>query len=229
MCVDVLEGKGKTGRLDHRGRHYADTRVGIGVILDLGIHALAPLMSLESRIGRLRRESLVRLRTAICGRFLRSVQRRYKVPSPFVPETYAELLLQTTTGVRVLISLGKYLPKGENQRRLLLVGSEGVAILDMSSCTLSLGLRDQCPATILKSPKLKDSKYVAVLRCCLEYLQGRSPFKFDEFDICLRANELALHAYARSRCRGRARKKYATGSPPGAVFGNARELSAGDS
>jgi predicted dehydrogenase len=49
VYVDVLEGEGFTGRFEHRGRQFADSSSGIGVILDLAIHALAGVYKISDK------------------------------------------------------------------------------------------------------------------------------------------------------------------------------------
>ena len=175
-------------------------------------------MALETLIGRLGPSSPSQVRTAVCSEFLSFARRRYQVPTYFVPETYAELRFLTSLGTPVFVCLGKYVLPGVNQRRLLIVGDEGYAILDLSSCTLSIGLRDTYAKPVLISPKLRESKYVAVLRSCLDHLKGQSPFKFDSTDICLRANELALCAFSLSRAEASRRTTYRQSATPREIF-----------
>lgn len=218
LMADVLEGGGATGRFQHRGRQFADSTEGIGVLLDLALHALAPIFALEELVGVVPPEREVAASTAVCDAFVRFADIRYRVPPQRVPETYAELAFRTSTGVQVLVAAGKYVLPNQNQRRLILIGDEGVAILDFSSCKLSLALRDQCPIPLLHAPKQTETKYVAVLKACLAQLTGDSPYCFDPADIALRANVLASNLYLREMLNARARPLYCWGALPGSIF-----------
>lgn len=218
VYVDVLEGEGDTGRFEHRGRQFADMRVGIGVILDLAIHALAPLIALDGRLGTLPTTSNFVVKTGVCDTFLRFAGSTYRVPPEFVPETYAELAFTTSSGIPVFMAVGKYVLQNANQRRIVIVGDEGTALLDMSTCTLSLAVHDECPSILLSSPKRRDSKYRAVLRASLLKLQGVSPYNFDPSEVALHANELALRFYACAREESSTRRHYLPGASPGTIL-----------
>lgn len=218
VYVDLLEGEGLTGRFEHRGRQYADSRVGIGVILDLAIHALAPVVALDGLLGSLPRASSVSLSTAVCETFLRFAGSSYKVPPQFVPETYAEMSFTTSVGIPVMVAVGKYVLRNENQRRLLIVGDEGEALLDMSNCTLSIARTDRCPVPLLRCPKRADTRYLAVFRACLSALEGKTPYNFCPSEVALRSNEFTSELHSRACEQGRGRREYPSGAAPGAIL-----------
>ena len=218
VYVDLLEGEGLTGRFEHRGRQFADSRVGIGVILDLAIHALAPVVALDGLLGSLPRASSVSLTTAVCETFLRFAGSSYKIPLQFVPETYAEMSFTTSVGIPVILAVGKYVLRNENQRRLLIIGDEGEALLDMSNCTLSIARTDRCPVTLLRSPKRGDTKYLAVFRACLLALEGKTPYNFPASEIALRSNEFTSELHSRACEQGQNRRKYPSGAAPGTIL-----------
>ena len=218
VFIDILEGEGATGRFEHRGLQFADTRVGIGVILDLAIHAFAPLLALEDTLGRIPSASEISIGTSVCSSFLSFAKSTYGVPPEFVPETYAELAFTTSMGVPVVICVGKYVLPNINQRRMLIIGDEGEALLDLSSCSLSLGYRDQCPTTLLSSPKRPESKYRAVIKACLKILNGMSPYSFNPSNVAIRCNEVALSLYSRACDETAARNQYPQGAVPGTIL-----------
>ncbi len=218
VFADVLEGEGATGRFEHRGLQFADSRVGIGVILDLAIHALAPLYALEGSLGRIPPASGLAVGTAVCDSFVRYAESTYGVPVQFVPETYAELAFTTSTGVLIVLCVGKYVLPNANQRRVLIVGDEGEALLDLSTCTLSLAPRDHCPSPILSSPKKPQSKYRAVLRACFLTLRGASPYTFSPSDVAIRSNDLCLSLYSRASEDASVRQRYNQGALPGTIL-----------
>jgi len=218
VYCDILEGEGETGRVDHRGRHFADSRAGIGMILDLGIHALAILTALRSRIGQFAADAVHSARAAQARQLVDHAARKFKVPSAYVPESYAETTLYSDRGVLAAVAVGKYILSDRNQRRLILVGDEGMGFLDMSSCAFSLAVGDGSLETICRSPKDASSKYVAVLRACLAILDNRSPFLFDPTESALRSNELCLRVLDLARIHGFASTGFETGSRPRDVF-----------
>lgn len=218
VYVDLLEGEGLTGRFEHRGRQFADTRVGIGVILDLAIHALAPVAALEGLLGSLPPASSVSLATAVCDTFVRFASSAYSVPAQCVPETYAELALTTSLGIPLVTTVGKYVIRNENQRRLLIVGDEGEALLDMSDCTLSIARRGKGHTMLLRAPKRSETKYLAVFRACLLALAGGAPYNFDASEVAVRSNEFTLELYSRACEQGLDRSQYPSGAAPGTIL-----------
>jgi len=218
VYVDVLEGDGETGSFHHRGRQFADNRSGIGVLLDLAIHAIAPVIALESNFGLLPPSGEVLLDTAVCSEFVKFAEQKYGVPSRFVPETYAELAFSTSTGVLAVVAVGKYVLSSSNQRRLFIVGDEGEAFLDMSSCTLRVAAGDGDSKAFLFSPKEAESKYRAVFRASLAQLNGDSPFTFDARDVALKANEWIFDLHSRATEDSSSRRLYRAGSSPGIIL-----------
>jgi predicted dehydrogenase len=219
MLTDVLEGQGERGRFEHRGVQYADSRVGIGVILDMALHSLGPLYALESVTGVLPPASEVAVRTAVCDRFVRHAAAAHDVPPRFVPETYAELELSTAAGVPVLVCVGKYVLPQAIQRRLVIVGDEGEALLDLTTCTLSIGTRERTPRPVLSLPCAGALGYRAALLACLGMLAGDTLYGFDPAEAALRANELCLDLHQRAIEQAADRPSYSEGALPGAILG----------
>ena len=192
VYCDILEGEGLTGTFHHRGYDFFDRRNGGGIIMDLAIHSLAPLIALEDFIGSVPNKETISIRGAYCDNYLEHAEGHHKIPLEFIAESFAEIRFTTHTHVPVTIMLGKYVLPNTNQRRLIIIGDEGEALLDMSSCTLSIGLRDQCPTEILRTPKNSESKYVPVLRGLLAIFGSASPYNFDSNKVALRGQELTL-------------------------------------
>lgn len=218
VLLDILEGEGTTGQFEHRGRQFADSRRGAGVILDLALHALAPLMALNEWLGCIPTDVNPAVEAAVCGQYLRFARNTYGVPAQYVPETYAELSFATTKGVSISVAVGKYVPPGRNQRRLIVIADEGEAILDLTSCELSVGFGDELPSPLLKSPKDAGSKYRAVIRACLAQLGGNSPYRFSSNEISLRSNEVALNISIQAHRRNAVRKVYEANTRPGEIL-----------
>ena len=192
VYCDILEGEGLTGTFHHRGYDFFDRRNGGGIIMDLAIHSLAPLIALEDFIGNIPEKEMISARGAYCDIYLNHAKDYHKIPLKFIAESFAEIHFTTNAQVPVTIMLGKYVLPNANQRRLIIIGDEGEALLDMSSCTLIIGLRDQCPIEILRTPKNPESKYAPVLRSLLDIFGGTSPYRFESNKVALRGQELAL-------------------------------------
>ena len=221
IYVDLLEGEGAIGTLKHRGIALTDIKKGGGMIQDLGIHALVPLFALEDYIGTIDptfRKAIVR--SARCLQYLREMKKKFNLPETRIAETYAELEFKTSIGIPVFAALGKYLPKNANQRRIIIIGSEGRLYLDLSSCTLYLSQRENPETAMLTCPKKSATKYYPVLRAALEMLAGNTPFTFDSTKVILNTQQFILNAVAKSQTHA-AHGGYFTyrqGAAPHAIF-----------
>lgn len=194
VYADVLEGEGSTGRVEHRGSHVTDLKKGGGMIQDLTSHAVIALFALEDYIGAIDTTfSAGKVLVAHCREYKNWAQEKLQLPEERIGETYAEMEFVTSTGVPVRAAVGKYILKQKNQRRIVIVGDEGQALLDMSSCTLSLSDGDKVPQKILEIPKSPESKYYPVVRTCLEIIAGTSPYTFDATKAAYDAQKLILN------------------------------------
>ena len=219
VYCDILEGHGETGRFDHRGAQYADARRGGGIILDLGVHALAPLLALEGIVGEIPARADLEVRSATAESYQRFARASCAVPEEHIPETYSEIRLETTYGVPVVISIGKYVLPNRNQRRLVIVGDTGIAVLDLSSCSLAIGQGESTPVVRLTSPKRPESRYVPVLRTSIACLSGVTPYTFDATEVAVRSQELALEArIASARYSRGSRPVYMDSALPGTIL-----------
>lgn len=200
ITVDVLEGEGLVGRVDHRGAHLISRAHGGGMIHDLGIHAIAPLIPLEEYIGELLPDTL-RVQTAHSKEYVEMAEELFGIPRTEVAESYAEISLTTTQGIPVHIRVGKYVCHNENRRALTLTGTDGSLILDLSNPALTLREEGVHKRTLYTLPKTEE-KYYAVLRASLLELNGESPYSFSISRASLRAQALVLHAVALTEDRG---------------------------
>lgn len=199
VLVDILEGKEKVGRLDHRGDALSDASKGGGMIQDLGIHAVSPLFALEDYIGKID-ESFKQgvVRTAKCQEYIQSIKSKYHLSNSKIAESYAEIKFSTSDNVPVVIAVGKYFPGNKNQRRIIIIGTKGKIYLDLSSCTLYLSRGEETEKPIMQQPKKTASKYYPVLLAALNMIEGKSPFAFNATDTALRAQQFILNAIKKS-------------------------------
>lgn len=200
VAIDVLEGEGLVGRLDHRGVHLIAREKGGGMIHDLGIHAIAPLIPLEDLIGELL-PSTMQVRTAHSAEYVEMAKNLFGLSPYEIGESYADITLKTTKDVPVRIRVGKYVCHNENRRSLTLVGSQGSLTLDLSHPHITLSQRGEENRGMYAFPKT-DEKYYSVLRTSLLELQGESPYSFRVSRSALKAQALVLHAVAMTQDRG---------------------------
>lgn len=200
IYVDLLEGEGPTGVLEHRGSALTDTQKGGGMIQDLGTHALVALFALQDYIGTIDPSfQKGAVRVARCQEYVYSMKKLFSLPEERIAESYAELEFKTSRDVPVFAAVGKYLPANANQRRIIITGSEGRIYLNLSSCTLYGGRGENPEVTMLACPKKADTKYYPVLRAALGVMDHKSPFVFDANKIALDTQQFVLHAAEKSR------------------------------
>ncbi len=194
VLVDLFEGEGQTGRLNHRGASLCDLRKGGGMIQDLGIHAVSPLFALEDYLGNID-ESFKKgkVRIAKCKEYIQMVKRKFGLPNNYIGETYAEIEFSTSKSVPIKVSVGKYVLNNKNQRKMVIIGSKGKAFLDLSSCSLFLSTNNRPEIKIIEIPQKPSSKYYPVIRAGLEVLEGHSPFSFNVRETALRAQLFILN------------------------------------
>src|SRR3989338_9244424 len=159
VVSDVLEGEGSYGTVAHRNLSLVDTRLGGGMIQDLGLHALTPLMGLEHSIGTIDVSNLQGIRVAYCEEYKAAAKER-GVPEEYVGESYAELDLCTGKNVPVRVRLGKYVENGQNQRRIIIVGTRGTVLYDMTNNVLAFQRGDKTDGV---TPLLESDKTVKVV------------------------------------------------------------------
>lgn len=199
VYADVLEGEGNTGRVDHRGISLVDIRKGGGMIHDLASHTLCPVVALEGYVGKLDSYLLGKsLRIARCKEYVDWAKEKFDLTLENIGETYATLESITSKGVPFNAAMGKYVLNQRNQRRVVIVGDEGQAMLDMSRCVLNVSQGDDNFQMMLESPKLADSKYYPVIRTCLEILSGNTPYTFNATEVCLKTQDLVLNLAERA-------------------------------
>jgi len=167
------------------------------MIQDLGLHALTPLMGLEHSIGTIDVSNLQGIRVAYCEEYKAAAKER-GVPEEYVGESYAELDLCTGKNVPVRVRLGKYVENGQNQRRIIIVGTRGTVLYDMTNNVLAFQRGDKTDGVtpLLESDKTGKvvPKYLAVLRAGMEFLEGRNPFTFNPMSVAYEAQGIVLRA-----------------------------------
>ena len=219
VLVDLLEGEGMTGRLDHRGPHLSDLRQGGGMIQDLGLHAISPLLVLEDYLGQID-DSFEKgeVRIARCREYLQMARKKFKIPEKYIGETYAEFSFTTAKKIPIRIAVGKYTPDNKNQRRIIIEGSRSRVHLDLNSCTLFLLTEKKSEIKTLEIPKAPEFKYYPVLRATLEALVGRNPFYFDATSAALKAQSFILNVLKKAYSKKDKIPLYPAGALPQNIF-----------
>ncbi len=224
VTVDILEGDELYGTLDHRGPHLIDVSKGGGMIPDLAIHTIAPVMALEEYLGRVKVEEAV-VRTARCDEYITMAKTKHDLPIELIGETCAEMDLETDAGVPVHLSMGKYIGKGNN-RRMVVEGQLGTLYLNLTDCSLTLKLPNESPKPIIKLPS--EYRYDAVIRAGLGLVSGDNssvglasggnPFYLDPNQIALRAQRFVLDTVKGIDYGPKGMVTYKQGVSPGMVF-----------
>lgn len=217
--VEVLEGEGAVGSLEHRGAHLSSVAAGGGMILDLGIHAVAPLFALQSFLGKLPTDfKSEEVKVARCREHLALAREKFALPDANIAETYAEISATTDRGIPVKIAVGKYVLPNQNRRQITIWGASGILKMDLSDCSLSLIDSKGKKETLGSIPKKPASKYYPVMRAGLEIIAGENPFTFSANEAALAAQTWALAAREVGQKQLSASPLYAQGSDPATIF-----------
>jgi len=188
--VNILEGSKMFGHLNHRGQHLIDLQQGGGMIQDLAIHALAPLMAVENLIGQIQNADCVRI--ARCQQYLKMVATRFNLPLKQVGETYAEMRFTTTTNVPVVVLVGKYV-LGKDQRNITMVGEFGTMHCNLTnlSVTIILGEEIFSPLTFALQ-RLPLVHYTTIKEAINELLGQNQILEYSATAVNLRCQSLVL-------------------------------------
>ena len=188
---NILEGSAEFGRLDHRGSHLIDSQEGGGMIQDLGLHAIAPLLTLESYLGQVTDSNFYgTVRIARCQEYLDMVRSHFQVPKERIGETYAEIRFTTQVGIPIMVLVGKYVLE-RNERNIVVVGDHGILNFDMSHMTASLFKNYASTQHILRLQNLPSVQYPTI-KYAINELSGESVLTFDVSANNLRAQGFIL-------------------------------------
>ena len=202
--VEVLEGKGETGTLEGRGIDTIDTKFGGGMIQDMAINAIAPLLALKKTIGSFSRDNGFSVHTAYCREYLSMTKRRFALPAQRAGETYVEVAFKTNKKINILIRFGKYVFGDRNRRGILISGSKGEAYLDMNDCRLYINGR----------PVLGiDKSYYPVIRAAIAETSNESLFNFNAAKVAVEAQDLVFDIQ-KLASRNKEKTYYNSGASP---------------
>lgn len=174
--TEVLEGEGSTGTVLHRTHDLSIAQNGGGMIQDLGIHALSPLMPILRKIKKY--PHVEKIRTSVCEEhFQYFIGKGYRPED--IAETYARALLMAED-IPINLVVGKYVlggpEKGRNQRRLCIIGSKGRIDFDMSNCEMAVYTGDKInPEFVVGVERRSLPRYYPVLRQAIYELYEFSP------------------------------------------------------
>lgn len=186
--VDLLEGEGDTGTLQHRGVSLVDIRAGGGMIQDLGIHALAPIYAISGYLGSLKyTPDHKSLNIAKCVDCVTMAKEKFNLPDSSVGETYASFTLSSKTGVPVTVRLGKYVFGDRNQRGISIQGKKSKLYLDLNNPKLFI---NDIPALEVTKDQFK---YYPVIRAMIDYFETKPLFTFPVNKASAKAQEAVLN------------------------------------
>lgn len=198
--IALLEGDGLVGELFHRGPHLSSRINGGGMLQDLGLHALSPIIALESYLSSIIEESVI-IQIARCEEHMNFAKNKWHLGVEDIGETYARVNMIHENNTPLDMIIGKY--NLNNTRYIKIIGEYGSINLDMNECVLSINSSDKKIPNLI-SPKDELSKYYPVLRSGIEELQGKKPYKFSISDVALKTQKLILELQQKtdlSSCR----------------------------
>src|SRR3989338_8525208 len=215
VVSEILEGEGSYGTVEHRNLSIVDKSLGGGMIQDLGHHALTPLIGLEAHLGLIAKDSIKDVRVAFCNEYMEFAQKH--LPKSNIGESYAEIDIETDMGVPVRLAMGKYIEEGQNQRKVLIAGTRGSVLYDMTNNLLSFQHGDDNSKVkpLVEADKKNVPKYLAVLRAGIERINGKNPFYFDPVSVAFRAQDIVLSTL---KINPRQVKEYGRGSLHDTIF-----------
>ncbi|MEM3091821.1 MAG: Gfo/Idh/MocA family oxidoreductase [Candidatus Pacearchaeota archaeon] len=199
LKIKILESRGDSGRLDHRGAHVFDIRRGGGMIQDMGIHSFIPLFVLNNYLGEIDKSfSEGELKIARAKEFYDLAKEKYNLPEEFIGETYAEINFITKKNVPVSIIVGKYSADTATQKNLIIKGTKGKVDLNMHDNFIHIYQGYRIIDRIeLVNPKR--SRYYPVIKTGLEYFKGKNPYSIDLFSTQINSQEFSLNILEKSR------------------------------
>ncbi len=216
--LKILEGYGEQGTLDHRGAHLYDSRLGGGMIQDLGLHALITLFMLRDYLGRLDFKKEPKIRLAQSQEYLNEASKTHNIPEHYVAESYAEIETSTSIDIPVKITVGKYVQDNPDQKKLVIRGSKGEFYLDLVENAVTLYSEDKSQeGKIMELVNKKKDRYYPVIRSGIEILNNSSPFGVDTNEILLEVQKVVLSIIGNSH-KLNAIKIYESGKPYYEIF-----------
>lgn len=185
--VDILEGEGLTGSLEHRGPSLIDIRAGGGMIQDLGVHALAPIYAIGPSLGGLVSAPILEsIKIAISNEYANMAEQRFGLKKGHIAESYAQFVIESRTGIPVSVRVGKYIMSGSNQRGITIKGSKRDVFMDLNTCVLYIG-----SDPVLKILKDKE-KYYPVIRAAIDFFDKKPLYNFDQNKTASKSQETVL-------------------------------------
>jgi len=217
--IELLEGEGRVGRLDHRGAHLSSIKSGGGMVLDLGIHAIVASFALEDQLGKIDTSfSHGIVRVARCNEHVEAAVNILKLDEEDIAETYAEMQFITSKNIPVRVAVGKYILPNQNRRHITIYGEKGKLVMDLSDCFVEWEDQDGARKKLFSIPKQPDSKYYPVLRAALELIAGNSLFNFSPNNAALGAQTLMLNIRDRAYTDQSIPMTFNAGADPKSIF-----------
>lgn len=191
VSVKILESYGEQGTLENRGSHLIDTKLGGGMIQDLGLHAIAPLFMLKEYLGEIGLKDNIKIRIAQNKNYINHSVKSYNISEEYIGESYAEIEFLTSKNIPVEIIIGKYVSEAPDQKRLVIKGTKGEFYLDLfeNSAYVYAGSNK---GKIIDLVNKKQERYYPIIQSGLDILKNKSPFKKETNNILLDTQKFIL-------------------------------------
>ena len=162
------------------------------MIQDLGLHAIAPLLTLESYLGQVVDSNFDgTVRIARCQEYLDMVGSHFQIPKERIGETYAEIQFTTQIGIPITVLVGKYV-LGRNERNIVVVGDHGILNFDMTRMTASVITNYASTQHLLRLQSLPPVQYPTI-KDAVNELMDNSVLTFNVSANNLRTQEFILN------------------------------------
>ena len=196
--VEILEGKGIAGKIDHRGEHLFNKKTG-GMIQDLGLHAIMVYFGLEDYLGSVDLSfNQGNVRIAQCAEYINLAGKLHKLLEEEVAETYAEIDFKTSKNVPVEIVVGKYIEDRYDQKKATITGTKGKILMDFHENILYIYEKGQLKDRVELINTMKE-RYYPVIRSALEFFKGQDVFNKNILEITFNSQEFTLNILQKAR------------------------------
>lgn len=199
--ISILESEGDSGKLEHRGDHVVDIRKGGGMLQDMGIHSLVPILLLEDYIGKIEQPiypSAISGR-GVCEEFYNFAREKYQIPKEFIGETYAKMTFITNKKIPIDISIGKYIKNSPTKKNVLIIGTKGKIDLDMHENFLTLRSWNEQFFDRIDLINTKQNRYYPVIKIGLDFFHDQNSLLIDLTKHQIASQQLILEILEKAK------------------------------
>jgi len=189
---NLLESEKLSSNMALRGGYLYDRKRGGGMIADLLLHAISPIIMMQEYVGEIDLSfGKGSLRVARCNQFREIAEKIHGLNKQDIAETAVKIDFSTNKGIPVEINLGKYISK-ENNKYFKLEAERGGLLLDMEDNFLELH-KEGSVVQRIDLVNQKSWRYYGVIRTGLDFFDNLDHYNLDINDTLLKSQEFALN------------------------------------